>query len=267
MLRTTTGRSAGGVAVALGTALLLAGCTGASSAAVAPRDPSPAAAPVPSTSASPGPAPVASPTPVKELVVATSFPDRGVGVRPDRPVSVSVGAGPAGRLTGVSLTSAAGTPISGSTSANGQRWTSTGRLAPSTTYTVTAIGTVAAGTTGVGSTGRRTFTTVRPTASLRASVAPLDGSTVGVGMPLIVMFSAPVTDRAAVERALHVTAGRHVAGSWNWIDATTVHYRPKAYWPAHTSVRLEADLVGVDAGAGVWGTKDRDISSPSGARS
>lgn len=263
MLRTMTRRSAGGLAVALGAAVVLAGCTGTRSTAVAPGSASPTTPPSRSTAAPAGPLPASAaptPPPVPALAVVTSFTDGVAGVRPDRPVGVTVGAGPVGRLTKVSLTSAAGAVVTGSTSANGQRWTSTGRLAPSTTYTLTATGTVTPGTRGVGSTSRRTFTTIRPTASLRASVAPLDGTTVGVGMPIIVVFSARVTDRAAVQRALHVTAGRPVAGSWNWIDSTTVHYRPTTYWPAHTSVRLQADLVGVDAGAGVWGTKDRDIS-------
>ena len=34
-----------------------------------------------------------------------------------------------------------------------------------------------------------------------AAVAPLDGETVGVGMPVVVTFDLPVTDRAALREA------------------------------------------------------------------
>ena len=37
------------------------------------------------------------------------------------------------------------------------------------------------------------------------SVTPLQGETVGVGMPVIVTFDIPVTDRAAFEKQMTVT--------------------------------------------------------------
>lgn len=163
-----------------------------------------------------------------------------------------------GRFTAVSLTSADGRKVGAVLAVDGQSWSSTGRLVPATRYTLAAT---AAGTAGARPvTVRRTFTTVDPSASLKLSVAPLAGSTVGVGMPLMVTFNHPVTDRAAVERRLQVTTSKPVTGSWFWYDDSTVHYRPKTYWPAGTTVRLRTDLVGLSAGNGLWGVKDRDVS-------
>lgn len=34
------------------------------------------------------------------------------------------------------------------------------------------------------------------------SIAPLDGETVGVGMPVVVQFDVPVTDRASIEESI-----------------------------------------------------------------
>ena len=38
------------------------------------------------------------------------------------------------------------------------------------------------------------------------SIAPLSGQTVGIGMPVIVGFDVPVTDRASIEKHLHVVS-------------------------------------------------------------
>jgi lipoprotein-anchoring transpeptidase ErfK/SrfK len=75
----------------------------------------------------------------------------------------------------------------------------------------------------------------------------------------MVRFTSPVTDRATVERHLKVTASRPVAGSWHWFGDDEVHWRPKTYWPAHTNVRVDFDLGGVNAGGGIWGDHDRTV--------
>ena len=58
------------------------------------------------------------------------------------------------------------------------------------------------------------------------SIGPLDGTTVGVGMPIRVYFDDPVGDRAAVERHLKVTSSTPTDGVWNWMNDTEVHFRP-----------------------------------------
>ena len=35
-------------------------------------------------------------------------------------------------------------------------------------------------------------------------------------MPIILYFSQPITDKAAVERALQITTSKPVVGAWYW---------------------------------------------------
>jgi lipoprotein-anchoring transpeptidase ErfK/SrfK len=75
-----------------------------------------------------------------------------------------------------------------------------------------------------------------------------EAGTYGVGQPVTATLSEPVKDKAAravVERSLHVRAEPAVEGSWYWVDDTTLHYRPKEYWPAHATVEVSSDLRGL----------------------
>jgi lipoprotein-anchoring transpeptidase ErfK/SrfK len=92
------------------------------------------------------------------------------------------------------------------------------------------------------------------------SIAPLDGETVGVGMPVVVTFDVPVTDRASIERHLEVEAKPQVRGTWHWLSDTEVHYRPRRPWEPGTKVTVDADINSVDAGNGIYGQLDRSMS-------
>ena len=130
----------------------------------------------------------------------------------------------AGRLREVRVSGAGGRRLAGRLAEDGRSWVSTGALAPATRYRVVADAVDDAGT----ATRRQTtFTTLRPRAELRASVMPLDGETVGVGLPIGVWFNEPVADRAAVERRLQVASSKPVTGAWHWFADDEVHYRPK----------------------------------------
>ena len=91
------------------------------------------------------------------------------------------------------------------------------------------------------------------------SVAPLDGETVGVGMPVVVTFDIPVTDQAAFERNMHVTTTPEQPGTWHWVSSTEAHFRPKKYWKAGTKISVDLDINGVDAGNGIYGQEDRQL--------
>ena len=94
-----------------------------------------------------------------------------------------------------------------------------------------------------------------------ASIAPLEGETVGVGMPAIVTFDIPVTDRASIERHLDVKAdGQPVKGAWHWYSDNEVHFRPKTFWEPGTNVTVDVDINSVDAGNGIYGQMDREVS-------
>jgi len=168
-----------------------------------------------------------------------------------------------GRLRAVKVTASGGRRLPGKLDADGRSWVSTGALAPATRYRLVADAVDDAGTPAREQT---TFTTLAPRAELRAAIMPLDGETVGVGLPIGVWFNQPVTDRAAVERRLEVTSTRKVTGAWHWFNDREVHYRPKSYWPAGAKVTLAARLAGTDAGGGLWGVADRTIRFSIGER-
>jgi lipoprotein-anchoring transpeptidase ErfK/SrfK len=168
-----------------------------------------------------------------------------------------------GRLQAVRVTGTNGRKLAGALDDDGRTWVSTGPLAPATRYRVVAEAVNDAGTP---TRARTSFTTLRPRAELRAAIMPLDGETVGVGLPIGVWFNQPVADRAAVERRLQVTSSKPVTGAWHWFADNEVHYRPKAYWPSGSRVTLRARLAGTDAGRGVWGVADRTIRFRIGER-
>jgi lipoprotein-anchoring transpeptidase ErfK/SrfK len=168
-----------------------------------------------------------------------------------------------GRLRAVRVTGAGGRKLAGELATDGRSWESTGALAPATRYRVVAEAVDAAGTP---TRRQSSFTTLKPRAELRAAIMPLDGETVGVGLPIGIWFSQPVADRAAVERRLQVSSSKPVTGVWHWFADNEVHYRPKAYWPSGAKVTLRASLAGTDAGRGVWGVADRTIRFTIGER-
>jgi lipoprotein-anchoring transpeptidase ErfK/SrfK len=142
-------------------------------------------------------------------------------------------------------------------------WTPETPLAYSTSYTLTASASNAADEE---TTASSMFTTVSPAAVSTPSIGPLDGTTVGVGMPIRVYFDDPVADKAAVESHLSVTSSNPTDGAWSWLSDSEVHFRPSQYWPANTEVTLDATLYGVDFGEGIWGEKNRTVSFSIGAK-
>ena len=111
-----------------------------------------------------------------------------------------------------------------------------------------------------------TFTTADPDSLSTPAIGPLDGQTVGVGMPIRVFFDEPVTDKAAVESHLLVTSSTPTDGVWSWFSDSEVHFRPSEYWPENIQVTLDAKLYGVNFGGGIWGEKDRTVSLTIGER-
>ena len=163
-----------------------------------------------------------------------------------------------GTLDRVRLT-AGKTKVSGSLSKDGSVWRAGDRLEPGVAYRLTGV---AADADGLKRRLDRTFRTVPLTLDQQTypSIAPLDGETVGVGMPVIVQFDVAVTDRAEAERHLDVESKPAQAGSWHWVSDNEVHWRPKSYWRPGTEVTVDADLNGVNVGNGIYGQHDRSSS-------
>jgi lipoprotein-anchoring transpeptidase ErfK/SrfK len=79
-----------------------------------------------------------------------------------------------------------------------------------------------------------------------ASVLPTRGAVVGVAHPVVVTFSAPVTDRHAAERAIEVTSGPAMTGKFEWLDNNVVQWVPDRFWPAHSTVKLSVAGLSTD---------------------
>ncbi|WP_432541118.1 L,D-transpeptidase [Kineococcus sp. SYSU DK002] len=187
--------------------------------------------------------------------ITVSPANAALDVRPDAPVTVTV---TDGELTEVTVTAADGTTVPGTLDEPSGTWTSSAGLTVGTAYSVHAVATDRSGRP---TTQDSTLTTLTPTQTAFPAVAPLSGKEVGVGMPIIVTFDAPIADdrRSAVEQNLTVTASpQAVEGSWNWRSDTKVEFRPADYWPARSAVHLDIDLGGIEVSPGVWGTT-RDI--------
>ncbi len=234
--------------VTAGALVLLAGCQGSGGGGTAVA---PTAAP---TTAEPAPA-----------SVQVSLADGATDVSPTVPLQVSV---TDGELTGVRVVDGSGAEVTGAVADSPEDpavdvWTPDTPLDYGTSYTLTAT---AEGEDAGTAEAATTFTTVTPQEQLTPSIGPLDGQTVGVGMPIRVYFDEPVTEKAAVERNLQVTSSTPTDGVWHWFSDTEVHFRPSQYWPADTDVTLDADLYGVDLGGGVWGETDRTVSFRIGER-
>ena len=174
-------------------------------------------------------------------------------VRPDLPVRVLA---LSGRLINVSVR-AGGRTVVGRMNSRATEWMSRWALAPGASFVVHAT---AANSAGKTVTAVSRFRTLRPgytfSASLDWILAANQGHAYGVGLPIILDFSQPVADRAAVQKALVVTAQDPVPGAWRWITDEQIVYRADGYWPPHQTVKLRAHLAGVRVAAGVYGTTD-----------
>lgn len=138
-------------------------------------------------------------------------------------------------------------------------WRADSRLEPGTSYALSVTG---LGEDGEEITVTSAFTTQPLTLDEQTypSVAPLQGETVGVGMPVIVTFDLPVTNRELYERYMSVTTDNGVTGSWTWFNNKEAHFRPEQYWPANTKVNVRLHLNSLPAGNGIYGQQDQDIS-------
>ncbi|WP_042388032.1 L,D-transpeptidase [Streptacidiphilus melanogenes] len=118
----------------------------------------------------------------------------------------------------------------------------------------------ASASTGAGSGGGGSVSAspTRPAGPpmLLNTIAPADGSTVGVAMPISIAFTKPVAPsaRKTVEQHLKVTTSAPVTGAWHWFGDARVDWRPQTYWKPGTKVTVTAALQGVADGNGRYGT-------------
>ncbi|WP_201467173.1 Ig-like domain-containing protein [Janibacter melonis] len=161
--------------------------------------------------------------PARPARLKLSPADGARDVMPDQPVTVQA---MTGRLDDVTVRTADGSAVEGGVT--GSQWTSTGRLAPGSRYSVTTRST---GPDGVERTARSTFRTHEPAVTATYGMV-YDGQTVGVAMPVSLQFDSAVTSaryRRAIEKAVTVTTSPRTQGSWGWLDDRQLMWRPKSF--------------------------------------
>ncbi|SEK25627.1 L,D-transpeptidase [Streptacidiphilus jiangxiensis] len=211
--------------------LLLAACSGSGSGS---KD----------SGASGGSSPAAS-----KATVTVTPKDGATGVDMAAPVTVRVAQG---TLESVTLTGSDGKQITGRLSADRTGWTSASPLASSAGYKVAAVTKDSAGTTATVSSA---FTTGKPAKTFVGVYTPDDSVTVGVGMPVSINFNNAITNKAAVQKAITVTAEPPVEIVGHWFGDTRLDFRPQEYWKPGTKVTLTLALKDVEGAPGRYGTQ------------
>ncbi|WP_257570683.1 Ig-like domain-containing protein, partial [Streptomyces sp. NP160] len=149
-----------------------------------------------------------------------------------------------GELAEVVVTGADGSAVAGSGAGDGS-WSPREPLELGASYTAVAT---ASNAEGRSASVSLPFTVTGEDAAVRAKMMPLDGEVVGVGMPVVVIFTreVPKAERAGLTEAIELTTtapdGSAVQGAWRWIGADRVHWRPREYWPAGTEVSVQVPL-------------------------
>jgi len=166
--------------------------------------------------------------------------------RPDSGISVTV---THGRITGVTVRGG-GHPVPGHLEPHATAWHSRWALTTATRYTVRATAVDAAGRSVSATSSFRTLT---PSRTFATMIYEGFHKTYGVGMPVILRFSEPITDRDAVERSLELRTSKPVVGAWYWDGDETLYFRPRSYWPPHTTVSFVGHLDGVQGAQGMYG--------------
>ncbi|MFE3285768.1 Ig-like domain-containing protein, partial [Streptomyces sp. NPDC059233] len=168
----------------------------------------------------------------------------GDQVKAGEPVKVTVADG---KLAQVKVTDAKGGELAGQIAADGKTWTSERNASPGTDYKVEATNTDSQNATAQFKTGAADKVN-------KVSINISKGSTVGVAMPVSLVFDNPVANKAEVEKALKVTTSNGTEGSWGWIKDYSgkdrVDWRPKDHWKSGTDVKVDMHLNGVDSGKG-----------------
>ncbi|MFJ6792779.1 Ig-like domain-containing protein [Streptomyces sp. NPDC091268] len=180
----------------------------------------------------------------KKPDMAISVNLTGDQVKAGEPVKVSIADG---KLALVKVTDAKGGELAGRISADGKTWTSERNASPGTDYKVEAQNTDSQSAAAQFKTGAADKVN-------KVSINLPKGSTVGVGMPISLVFDNPVKNRAEVEKQLKVTTSNGTEGSWGWFKDYSgkdrVDWRPREYWKSGTEVKVDMKLSGVDSGQG-----------------
>ncbi|HEY5845531.1 MAG TPA: Ig-like domain-containing protein [Microlunatus sp.] len=218
-----------------------------------------------STSASSKPGTTSTPTPTAAPVaLSTNVKDGAKSVKVDTLVSAKASSGTLSKVTlAYSYTDGKGKKrtgnLDGALNKDKTSWTAGDRLEPAGSYKLTMVGKNAAGDSSTKATSFKAQNLTLQEQTF-ASLYPLKDTKVGIGMPVVVNFDVPVSNKKEFEKNLHVTSSPKQEGTWRWFSSTEVRFRPKTYWKPGTKVTVKADLNGVSAGKGIYGQSSANTS-------
>ncbi len=196
--------------------------------------------------------------PAPEDVIRVTPDDGSKAVRPGDRLQVRVPGGRLEKVTVVKSQDAQQTPVPGRISEDGLTWRpDEDRLALAAEYTVDAV---ALDSHGRRSARHTTFTTYVPDQRFIAYVSPENRATVGTGMIVSLSFSQEITDRAAVQRAVRVSARPPVEIRPHWFGKGRLDFRPEHYWKPGTEVTVDLNLRDVQGARGIYGLQDKTFS-------
>jgi lipoprotein-anchoring transpeptidase ErfK/SrfK len=190
--------------------------------------------------------------------------DAATDVVPTAPIGAEVRDGWFQRL---SLSNPEGKVVAGTLSQDRTTFTITEPLGYDATYKWSGS---AVGRDGVAVPVSGSLTTVKPSNTVNGQFQLADGQTVGIAAPIILQFSASISDKAAVERALNVITEPPTEGCWAWLPdeaaGSRAHWRTKDYYQPGATVRVDARLYGVHFGDGNYGAEDLSLAYTIGRR-
>ncbi|WP_225822999.1 L,D-transpeptidase [Streptomyces naphthomycinicus] len=196
--------------------------------------------------------------PPPEDVVRVTPDDGSKDVRPDGRLRVRVPGGRLEKVTVVKAQDAQETPVPGHIGADGLTWRpDEDRLALAAEYTVDVV---ALDSQGHRTARHTTFTTYVPGERFIGYVTPENRAVVGTGMIVSLSFNREIENRAAVERAVHVTARPPVDIRPHWFGKGRLDFRPEHYWKPGTEVTVDLDLRDVEGARGSYGLQDKTFS-------
>lgn len=168
----------------------------------------------------------------------------------NQPVSTEIGTGVTnGTIASVKVTDASGKSVAGAMRPDNSSWVPAEPLGYNTAYHAVVT---ASGSGGSKVSKTTSFTTMGDPGDNRIQTGLYfqDGSTYGVGMPIVIDFDTPIPDsaKAAVEKRLFVQSDPPQVGVWHWFGDNHVEYRPQSYWKTGTKITVRSALGGLPVG-------------------
>jgi hypothetical protein len=168
--------------------------------------------------------PVAEEPAGPSAVIDLSVADGSSDANPAEPIVLTA---EDGRLDSVVMRNPEGVQVQGEFNPEFTEWRSTEDLGYGRQYTLESTATDEA---GLVTRSNATFTTLTPNIMTAAYLTTGEGSVVGIGQPVAVMFDEPIADRRAAQDNIHIKTEPEVEGAFYWVSNQEVRWRPAEYW-------------------------------------